>query len=99
MGTADINAHLDFRHSPTEDHRGTHIADIIQNSTHITLNTDTPTRKPTNAQQQPTSPDITTAPAALSRHMTWNTLHSDHLPILPSYNTKTKFHTHQPQLT
>ena len=95
----DINAHEDLWYSPTTDHRGTLIADIILNSTHNTLNTNTPTRKPPHADQQPTSPDITTAPHNISRLLTWATLDkhsSDHLPILVTYNTRTTFRLHQP---
>ena len=36
------------------------IADVISNSDHITLNTNTPTRMPNTTVQQTTSPDITT---------------------------------------
>ena len=47
--TGDINAHSHQWHSPTEDHRGIFIADIIANSNQITLNTNlhTTPRKPT----------------------------------------------------
>ena len=41
--TGDINAHSHLWHSPTEDHRGILIADIVVNSNQITLNTNTPT--------------------------------------------------------
>ena len=41
------------------DHIGDLIADIIQNSNHITLSTNTLTRLPTGPHQQPASPDIT----------------------------------------
>ena len=98
----DVNAHDQLWHSPTTDHRGALIADIIMNSTHNTLNTNTPTRKPPHTDQQPTSPDITTAPNNITRLLTWTTLHkhsSDHLPILITYNTRTKFRLHQPLTT
>ena len=39
--TGDINTHSPDWHSPTTDHRGNIIADIIQNSDHIILNTNT----------------------------------------------------------
>ena len=61
------------------------------------LNTDTPTRVPNNAHQQPTSPDITTISSSLYNRTTWNTIHalnSDHLPILLTIQTDNK-HTIQ----
>ena len=47
-------------HSYTDDHRGQLIADVISNSDHITLNTNTPTRVPNTTLQQKSSPEITT---------------------------------------
>ena len=44
--TSDVNAHSTLWHSYTDDHRGQLIADVISNSDHITLNTNTPTRVP-----------------------------------------------------
>ena len=58
--TGDVNAHSSFWHSYTDAHRGQLIAEVISNSDHISLNTDTPTRVPNNAFQQTSSPDITT---------------------------------------
>ena len=58
--TGDINAHSTLWHSYTDDHRGQLIADVIRNSDHITLNTNTPTRVPNTTLQQTSSPDITT---------------------------------------
>ena len=58
--TGDVNAHSTFWHSYTDDHRGQLIADVISNSDHITLNTNTPTRVPNTTLQQTSSPDITT---------------------------------------
>ena len=49
----------------TEHHRGELIKDILFNSNHITLNTNTPTHLLPNQTQQPTSPAITTASADL----------------------------------
>ena len=92
--TGDINAHHNTWHSPTIDHRGILINNLIQNSNHIILNTNTPTRTSTNINNQDTSPDITTITTEIYRHATWNTLHalnSDHLPILTTLNTKTKY--------
>ena len=58
--TGDVNAHSTLWHSYTDDHRGQLIADVISNSDHITLNTNTPTRVPNTTLQQTSSPDITT---------------------------------------
>ena len=44
--TGDVNAHSSLWHSYTDDHRGQLIAEVISNSDHISLNTDTPTRVP-----------------------------------------------------
>ena len=96
--TGDFNAHHHQWHSPTNDHRGQLIADLIDNSNHITLNQDTPTRIPNTINQQPTSPDLTTSSNDISRFITWTTLRkmsSDHLPIKIVFNTKTNFR--QPQ--
>ena len=58
--TGDVNAHSTLWHSYTDDHIGQPIADVISNSDHITLNTNTPTRVPNTTLQQTSSPDITT---------------------------------------
>ena len=50
--TGDVNAHSTLWHSYTDDHRGQLIADVISNSDHITLNTNTPTRVPNTTLQQ-----------------------------------------------
>jgi hypothetical protein len=92
--TGDINAHHPLWYSPMTDHRGTLIADLINNSTQLTLNTNTPTRIPTAQNQRPTSPDITTVTDSIYRHAHWTTLdalNSDHKPILTRLNTKTNF--------
>ena len=92
--TGDFNAHHTLWHSPTTDNRGTLIADLINRSNQIVLNTNTPTRIPTNRNQQATSPDISTASNTIYNNITWSTLNalnSDHNPIKISYNTKTKF--------
>ena len=54
--TGDVNAHFTLWHSYTDDHRGQLIADVISNSDHITLNTNTPTRVPNTTLQQTSSP-------------------------------------------
>ena len=46
--TADVNAYLPFWYLLTEDHRGELIKDILLNSNHIILNTNTPTHLPPN---------------------------------------------------
>ena len=54
--TGDVNAHSTLWHSYTDDHRGQLIANVISNSDHITLNTNTPTRVPNTTLQQTSSP-------------------------------------------
>ena len=100
--TGDINAHSHQWHSPTEDHCGILIADIIANSNQITLNTKTPIRIPPHINQQPTSPDITTITNTLQRNTDWTTmqaLSSDHLHILITYKTKTNYKIQQHRRT
>ena len=46
--TADVNAQSSLWYSPNEDLRGEFIEDILLNSNHITLKTNTPTRLPSN---------------------------------------------------
>ena len=98
--TADVNAHSLLRYSSTKDHREELIEDILLNSNHITLNTNTPTCLPHNQTQQPTSPDITTASADLHDCTSWQTipsLTSNHLPLFTTlsihHKTKTT-HSH-----
>ena len=76
-------------HSYTDDHRGQLIADVISNSDHITLNTNTPTRVPNTTLQQTSSPDITTVSNTLYSRTSWTTQHAlslDHLPIITTIN-------------
>ena len=56
--TGYVHAHSTLWHWYINDHRGQLIADVISNSDHITLNTNTPTRMP-NTTIQTSSPDIT----------------------------------------
>ena len=95
--TADVKAHYSpLWCSPTKDHRGELIEDILLNFNHITLNTNTPTHLPSNQTQQPTSPDITTASADLHDCTGWQTIHSltsDHLPLLTTLNIHHKTKT------
>ena len=87
-----MNAHSTLWHSYTDDHRGQLIADVISNSDHITLNTNTPTRVPNTTLQQTSSPDITTVSNTLYNRTSWTTQHalsSDHLPIITTINIRT----------
>ena len=71
-------------------HRGQLIADVISNSDHITLNTNTATRAPNTTLQQTSSPDITTVSNTLYNRTSWTSQHalsSDHLPIITTINT------------
>ena len=63
--TGDVNAHSTLWHSYTDDHRGKLIADVISNSDHIPLNTNTntQTRVPNTTLQQISSPDFPTVQA------------------------------------
>ena len=92
--TGDVNAHSSLWHSYTDDHRGHLIAEVISNSDHISLNTDTPTRVPNTAFQQTSSPDITTVSNTLYNRTSWQTHHalsSDHLPIMTTINIRHNF--------
>ena len=89
--TRDVNAHSTLWHSYTDDHKGQLIADVIRNSDHITLNTNTPTRVPSTTLQQTSSPDITTVSNTLYNRTLWTTQHvlsSDHLPIITTINIR-----------
>ena len=88
----DFNAHHHKWYSLMSDHGGTFIAAKINNSDHLTLNTDT--RHPTNRNQQSTSPKISTATDTIHNNTTWTTLdaiNSDHKPIEIPDKTNTKF--------
>ena len=92
--TGDVNAHSSLWHSYTDDHRGQQIAEVISNSDHISLNTDTPTRVPNTAFQQTSSPDITTVSNTMYNQTSWQTHHalsSDHLPIMTTINIRHNF--------
>ena len=102
--TGDFNAHHRMWCSPMTDHRGILIADKINNSDHLTLNTDSHTRHPTSRNQQPTSPDISTVTTTIHNNITGTTLdainlNSDHKPIAILYKTKTKFRLTQNRLS
>ena len=96
--TGDVNAHSTLWHSYTDDHRGQLIADVISNSDHITLNTNTPTRVPNTTLQQTSSPDITTVSNTLYNRTSWTTQHalsSDHLPIITTINIRHDYRLQQ----
>ena len=84
--TGDVNAHSTLWHSYTDDHRGQLIADVISNSDHITLNTNTPTRVPNTTQQQISSPDITTLSNTLYVIIPYRQYSIDHVLYLEYYN-------------
>ena len=74
-----------LNYSSIIDHIRELIKDILLNSNHIALNTNTPTHLPPNQTQQLTSPDIITASADLHNCTSWQTIHSltsDHQPLL-----------------
>ena len=93
-----MNAHSTLWHSYTDDHRGQLIADVISNSDHITLNTNTPTRVPNTTLLQTSSPDITTVSNTLYNWTSWTTQHalsSDHLPIITTINIRHDYRLQQ----
>ena len=98
--TGDVNSTL--WHSYTDDHRGQLIADVISNSDHTTLNTNTPTRVPNTTLQQTSSPDITTVSNTLYNRTSWTTQHaisSDHLPIIITINIRHHYRLQQNRRT
>ena len=60
--TTDVNAHSPLWYLPIKDHRGELIEDILHNSNHITLNTNTPTCLSPNHIQQPNNLLYQTSP-------------------------------------
>ena len=83
----DFNAHDDSWYSSTQDegaaNRGANIVDALDVSQLMTINLDSPTRKPSNGPCS--SPDLTITNSYLGLHSNWvpvTTLNSDHLPIL-----------------
>jgi hypothetical protein len=84
----DFNAHDQLWHSSISDNRGAILADEIDSSDFITLNTNSPTRLPINGA--PSSPDISLASGSLASISDWKTaltLPSDHLPIIISISS------------
>jgi hypothetical protein len=86
----DVNAHSTTWFSPYNDNRGSKLEEIINQSNHIIINEDQPTRVPFDRDQRTTSPDVTAVPSELALNATWRTLHqlaSDHLPIVIEIKT------------
>ena len=77
--TGDVNAHSTHWHPYTGDHRGQLIADVISNSDHITLNTNTSNRVPNTTLQQTSSPDITTVCNILYNWTSWTSWTTQHI--------------------
>ena len=78
------------------------MADVIGNSDHITLNTNTPTRVPNTTLQRASSPDITTVSNTLYNRTSWTTRHalsSDHLPIISTINIRHDYRLQQGRRT
>ena len=97
-----MNAHSTLWHSYTDDHRGQLITNVIRNSDHITLNTNTPTRVPNTTLHQTSSPDITTVSNTLYNRTSRTTQHalsSDHLPIITTVNIRHDYRLQQNRLT
>ena len=89
--TRNIYAHSTRWYSFTDDHRRQPIADVISNSDHITLNTDTPTRVPKTTLQQTSSPGITTVSNTLCNRTSLATQHAlsyEHIPIITTLNIR-----------
>jgi hypothetical protein len=83
--TADINAHSKLWYNKNNDHRGNLISDLILDSDHAVLNSNSFTRCPNSTLQLPSSPDITLISNNYLNLSKWTILHnlsSDHLPIL-----------------
>ena len=91
----NFNAHGDSWFSASVDVRGDLLVDSVESSDFAFLNTDSPTRVPSNGS--PSSPDVSLASAHLLRHLLWSVpqvlngsfssppLNSDHLSILVSF--------------
>ena len=100
--SGNVNAYSTLWHSYNDDHRGQLIADVFQNSDHITLNTNTPTRVPNTTLQQTSSPDITTVSNTLYNRTSWTTqypLSSDHLLIITTINIRHDYRLQQNRRT
>ena len=79
------------------------MADVIGNSDHITLNTNTPTRVPNTTLQQTSSPDITTEFQYIFYNRTsWtsqNALSSDHISLITTINIRHDYRLQQNRQT
>ena len=98
----DVNVHSNLWHSYTEDQRGQQIADVISNSDHMTLNTNTPPRVPNTTPQKIFSTNITTVSNTLYNQISWTTKHalsSDHLPIITTINIRHDYRLQQNRRT
>ena len=92
--TGDVNAYSTLWHSYIDDHRVQIITDILSNSDHITLNTNTPTRVPNTTHQQTSSPDITTVSNTPYNRTSWTSQHALSLPKITTINIR---HDYKPQ--
>ena len=100
--TGDVIAHSTLWHSYTDDHRGQQISNVISNSYHITLKTNTRTRVPNTTLQQTSSPDITMVSNTLYNRTSWTSQHalsSDHLPIRTTINIRHDYRLQQNRRT
>jgi hypothetical protein len=91
--TGDINAHSKLWYNKNNDHRGNLISDLILNSDHAVLNSNSYTRCPNSTLQLPSSPDITLISNKYLNVSKWTVLHklsSDHLPILTEIDLNVK---------
>ena len=79
-----MNEHSTLWHSYTDDHRGQLIADVINNSDHITL---TP------------QPECQTSHYNRTSWTTQHALSSDHLPIITTINIRHDYRLHQNRRT
>src|SRR5678815_2219179 len=87
------DSHTAWYEDYPSDPRGNHILNELE-SLNILNSKHLPTRIPPQANQSPTSPDVTFCSPSLHHLLTWDTitdLQSDHLPILISLNSP-----HQP---
>ena len=100
--TGDVNAHFTLWHSYTDDHKGQLIADVISNSDHITINTNTPTRVPNTTLQKHLHQISPRCLNTLYNRTLWTTQHalsSDHLPIITTINIRHDYRLQQNRRT
>ena len=77
------HTHSTLCYSYTADHKGTVKSNIINNSNHTTLNTDTPIRVVNTTYKQASSPDITSVFSTLYNNTTWSPIaFTTNIPIL-----------------